>query len=146
MGAIADYGALIEADIGMHRCGTDTTEETVALARALEASRVDYRGLMGYEGHAVLIAEAEKIAGLELTDEEREAMRQGLDRNAASYQQIRDLKIPNEVPPSLLFEPAMPGVEVDLDRDEIFDTTFSLCLFDGRPRDLTLIMLSIRCQ
>tara|TARA_B100000745_G_scaffold258399_1_gene181598 strand:- start:520 stop:2340 length:1821 start_codon:yes stop_codon:yes gene_type:complete len=68
---------------------------------------------------AAMIAEAEKIAGLELTDEEREAMRQGLDRNTASYQQIRDLKIPNEVPPSLLFEPAMPGVEVDLDREEI---------------------------
>ncbi len=56
----ARIGALIEADIGMHRCGTDTPEETVALARALEASRVDYRGLMGYEGHAVLIPEADK--------------------------------------------------------------------------------------
>ena len=65
-----------------------------------------------------MIADAEKIAGLELTDEEREAMRRGLDRNAAAYRQLRELEIPNEVPPSLLFEPVMPGVEVDLDRDE----------------------------
>jgi len=66
-----------------------------------------------------MIAEAEKIAGLELTEEEREAMRRGLDNNASAYKDIRALEIPNEVPPSLLFEPAMPGVEVDLDRDEI---------------------------
>ena len=81
------------------------------------------RGGRGPEEEAVItaamIAEAEKIAGLDLTDEEREAMRRGLDRNAAAYQQLRELKIPNEVPPALLFEPAMPGVEVDLDRDEI---------------------------
>jgi D-serine deaminase-like pyridoxal phosphate-dependent protein len=60
----ARIGALVEADIGMHRCGTDAPEETVDLARALERSRVDYRGLMGYEGHAVLIPDAEKRAAL----------------------------------------------------------------------------------
>jgi D-serine deaminase-like pyridoxal phosphate-dependent protein len=32
----------------------------VALARALRASRVGYRGVMGYEGHAVLVADAAK--------------------------------------------------------------------------------------
>jgi len=66
-----------------------------------------------------MIAEAEKIAGLELTEEERDAMRRGLDRNNASYQELRALGIPNEVPPALLFEPAMTGVEVDTDGDEI---------------------------
>lgn len=53
-------GAVIEADIGMHRCGTDTPEETVALARRIAGSRVAYRGLMGYEGHAVLVPDAAK--------------------------------------------------------------------------------------
>ncbi len=66
-----------------------------------------------------MIAEAEKIAGLELTEEEREQMRRGLDRNAASYADLRALEIPNEVPPALLFEPALPGVEVDTEREEI---------------------------
>jgi D-serine deaminase-like pyridoxal phosphate-dependent protein len=62
--AIADsgvrLGAVIEADIGMHRCGTDTPEETVALARRIAESRVAYRGIMGYEGHAVLVPDAAK--------------------------------------------------------------------------------------
>ena len=60
---------------------------------------------------SAMIAEAEKIAGLELTDEERELMRRGLGRNLDSYAALRELKIPNDVPPSLVFEPAMPGVE-----------------------------------
>jgi Asp-tRNA(Asn)/Glu-tRNA(Gln) amidotransferase A subunit family amidase len=66
-----------------------------------------------------MIARAEKIAGLELTDEEREEMRRGLDRNVAAYEDLRALQIPNEVPPALLFEPVMTGVEVDIDRPEI---------------------------
>jgi len=66
-----------------------------------------------------MIAEAEKVAGLELTEEERDEMRRGLDRNAAAYADIRALEIPNEVVPALQFNPAMPGVEIDFDRDEI---------------------------
>jgi D-serine deaminase-like pyridoxal phosphate-dependent protein len=56
----ARLGALIEVDSGMHRCGTATPEATVELARALTRSRVAYRGVMGYEGHAVLVADAAK--------------------------------------------------------------------------------------
>lgn len=50
--------AIIEIDSGMHRCGTSSPAETVELARALVAAGIDYRGVMGYEGHAVLIADA----------------------------------------------------------------------------------------
>jgi D-serine deaminase-like pyridoxal phosphate-dependent protein len=57
-------GALIEVDSGMHRCGTQTPEETVALARRIESSSVGYRGIMGYEGHAVLVPEADKRKSL----------------------------------------------------------------------------------
>ena len=56
----ARLGALIEVDTGMHRCGTSAPDETVALARRLAASRVAYRGEMGYEGHAVLVPDAAK--------------------------------------------------------------------------------------
>ncbi len=52
--------ALIEVDVGMHRCGTATPEETVALARRMAAGGVRYRGVMGYEGHCVLIEDAEE--------------------------------------------------------------------------------------
>jgi D-serine deaminase-like pyridoxal phosphate-dependent protein len=45
--------AIIEVDSGMHRCGTSAPAETVRLARLLEENGIRYRGLMGYEGHAV---------------------------------------------------------------------------------------------
>jgi D-serine deaminase-like pyridoxal phosphate-dependent protein len=75
----ARIGALVEADIGMRRCGTDTPDESVALARALEASRVEYRGLMGYEGHAVLVPDETKRtalgrAAVEVLQEHRRAL------------------------------------------------------------------------
>lgn len=60
---------------------------------------------------AEMIADAERLAGLELTPEEREMMRRGLDENLESFERLRALEIPNEVPPALVFEPVMPGVE-----------------------------------
>jgi len=51
---------IIEVDTGMHRCGTATPEETVALAQRLGAGPLRYRGIMGYEGHAVLVPDKEK--------------------------------------------------------------------------------------
>jgi D-threonine aldolase len=51
---------IIEVDTGMHRCGTASPEETIELARLIMRSRLNYRGVMGYEGHAVLIPDAEK--------------------------------------------------------------------------------------
>jgi D-threonine aldolase len=53
-------GAIIEVDTGMHRCGTESPEETVELARRIARGGLKYRGVMGYEGHAVLLADAEK--------------------------------------------------------------------------------------
>ena len=51
---------IIEVDTGMHRCGTESPEETIELARMILRSGLRYRGVMGYEGHAVLIPDAEK--------------------------------------------------------------------------------------
>lgn len=47
--------AIIEIDAGMHRCGTWSPAASVALARALKDAGIRYRGVMGYEGHAVLL-------------------------------------------------------------------------------------------
>jgi D-serine deaminase-like pyridoxal phosphate-dependent protein len=58
--------AIIEVDSGMHRCGTSAPVQTVSLARALIDAGIDYRGIMGYEGHAVMIVdEAERRAEAE---------------------------------------------------------------------------------
>jgi D-serine deaminase-like pyridoxal phosphate-dependent protein len=52
--------AIIEVDTGMHRCGTESPEETVELARRLARGPLRYRGIMGYEGHAVLVPDRAK--------------------------------------------------------------------------------------
>ncbi|MFZ0887687.1 MAG: DSD1 family PLP-dependent enzyme [Candidatus Binataceae bacterium] len=51
---------LIEVDTGMHRCGTAAPEETVGLVRRILRGPLRYRGVMGYEGHAVLIPDREQ--------------------------------------------------------------------------------------
>lgn len=51
---------VIEADVGMGRCGTRTPAETVRLAKRITEEGLGYRGIMGYEGHSVLIADAEQ--------------------------------------------------------------------------------------
>jgi len=51
---------IIEVDTGMHRCGAESPEETVALASRITRGALRYRGVMGYEGHAVLLSDREK--------------------------------------------------------------------------------------
>lgn len=63
-GTRARIGVLVEIDVGMRRCGTGTPAETVELAHRVSKSRLAYRGVMGYEGHAVLVPEREKREAL----------------------------------------------------------------------------------
>ncbi len=60
------------------------------------------------------IAAAEQIASLEFDENEREMMRSGLIYNQKSYAAIRQLSIGNEIAPSLLFEPDLPGVDAPI--------------------------------
>jgi D-serine deaminase-like pyridoxal phosphate-dependent protein len=49
---------LIEVDVGMHRCGVKSPEEAISLARKiLDSPGLRFDGIMGYEGHAVMIPE-----------------------------------------------------------------------------------------
>ncbi len=72
-----------------------------------------------------MVADAEKLAGLAFTDEEREMMVQGLERNREAYEELRRQSVPNEVPPALHFDPQLPGT-----RPEVRDRPFS----PSRPR------------
>ena len=56
-----------------------------------------------------VLADAEKIAGLEFTEQEREMMLRGLNQNLESYADLRSVAIPNSVPPAVLFDPMLPG-------------------------------------
>ena len=63
-----------------------------------------------------MIASAEKIAGLEFTDEEREAMARGLDQNLRSWEQLREMPVPNSVSPAIVFDPVLPGTALATER------------------------------
>jgi D-serine deaminase-like pyridoxal phosphate-dependent protein len=50
----ARLGVLVEADVGLHRGGCRSVEESLAVAAAVEEhDALDLRGAMGYEGHVV---------------------------------------------------------------------------------------------
>jgi len=61
-----------------------------------------------------MIAEAEAIAGLSFSKDERGRMVRGLNGFRNDYDRIRDLKIPNTVPPALYFNPVPPGKTIEV--------------------------------
>ncbi|MBO6574147.1 MAG: amidase [Rhodothermales bacterium] len=52
---------------------------------------------------------AQKVAGLDFTDEELRTMRRNLERNLRSYSELREHPLDNAVAPALWFEPRPPG-------------------------------------
>ena len=58
------------------------------------------------------LAEAEKIAGLVFTDEERKAMVRGPNQNLETYRELGAHPIPNDVPPAMRFDPVLPSMEL----------------------------------
>ncbi|GAG01196.1 unnamed protein product, partial [marine sediment metagenome] len=56
-----DLGVLVEVDVGMERCGVPPGEALVELCRFVDdSSSLVFRGLMGYEGHAVFLEDREE--------------------------------------------------------------------------------------
>ena len=58
---------------------------------------------------AEVIKEAEKIAGLEFSDEERQKMVEDLNCFRDGFESLRSLHMSNSVPLSLYFNPVPPG-------------------------------------
>ena len=79
---------LIEVDTGMHRCGTANPEETVELAARIAQGPLVYRGVMGYEGHAVLVEDAA---------EREQRARDALERLSHHVQALRAAGYPPEI-------------------------------------------------
>jgi D-serine deaminase-like pyridoxal phosphate-dependent protein len=64
-------GVLVEIDLGMKRAGVATGEEALALAQlSYRTPGIEYRGLMGWEGHTV---------GIKDSKEKREAIEKAID-------------------------------------------------------------------
>jgi Asp-tRNA(Asn)/Glu-tRNA(Gln) amidotransferase A subunit family amidase len=58
------------------------------------------------------LVDAAAVAGLDFTEEEREGMLRGLNRNLGAYRTLREQRIPNEIPPAIRFDPVLPGAEL----------------------------------
>ena len=52
---------------------------------------------------------AEKVFGVDFTDAEEQQAVQGVNRNLASYEQLRELNIPLDTEPAVTFHPYLPG-------------------------------------
>ncbi len=60
------------------------------------------------------IAAAEKLIGLKFTGKERKQMLPMLRRNLSKYEQMRQTRLDNSVPPALLFQPIPPGKNIPI--------------------------------
>ena len=81
-------GVLVEVNVGF-RCGVGPGEPAVALARrAADTAGVEFRGLAGYEGHAV---------GLEDRAQRENAARGAIERLLASVSAVREAGLPCEI-------------------------------------------------
>lgn len=80
-----------------------------------------------------MLQDAEQVAGLEFSDEERDLMLRGLNGNLESYERLREVELPNSVAPALYFNPLTAGASVDVPRRP---SRRSVVRVDGAPSDL----------
>ncbi|MCH7908532.1 MAG: amidase [Candidatus Hydrogenedentes bacterium] len=59
-----------------------------------------------------MVAEAEKLAGLEFTDSERESIAKRLRSQIKDYDRLREVALSNDVPPAIQFDPVLPGMNI----------------------------------
>ena len=72
------------------------------------------------------------ISGLSFTEEEQKAMIAGLNRSLTNYEELRTLKIPNDVQPPMYFSAIVPGMKVNRTREPLRFSTPSV----KRPANL----------
>ena len=63
-----------------------------------------------------MLAESEKLAGLEFSDEEREPMLEDVNETLSAIETLRTFPIDNSVSPALLFDPVLPSMEFSTTR------------------------------
>ncbi|RLC57933.1 MAG: DSD1 family PLP-dependent enzyme [Chloroflexi bacterium] len=83
-----EIGVLVDVNVGMPRCGVPPDAAAELAARATETPGVRLRGLMGYEGHAVGIAERDK---------REQVTREAMDGLLAAVSTVREAGLPCEI-------------------------------------------------
>jgi len=78
------------------------------------------------EGEAVtpqMLKDALALSGLNFSEEDQKAMLQGVNQNLTRFEEIRRVKIPNDVSPPFHFSTIVPGVKVNRTREPLRFTT-----------------------
>ncbi len=86
----------------------------LTLLSAIGAASAAAPGLLWAEGPELtprVLAEAEKVLGLEFTEPEHELMKKGLEEMRESYRKLREFSLANSVPPALRFDPVLAGAK-----------------------------------
>jgi Asp-tRNA(Asn)/Glu-tRNA(Gln) amidotransferase A subunit family amidase len=89
-----------------------------------------------------VIAEAEKVAGLSFTPEQREMMVENLQRQRGAFETLREIPLPNHVPPALHFDPVPPGAERPTGPSEVRASRPRTLPDPSRPEELAFASLS----
>jgi hypothetical protein len=79
------------------------------------------------------IENAEKIIGIEFTDAERDSMQTSLDEQLTYYDNIRKVKLANNVPPAILFNPIPVGFESPKEQNPVIFSDYS---YTKLPEDI----------
>jgi hypothetical protein len=80
-----------------------------------------------------VIGQAERIAGLDFTQEQREMMLEGLKEQRESFVKLREFGLDNSVYPALYFNPVPPGMTFEKEQRPL---RMSKVKNKGVPKDL----------
>jgi Asp-tRNA(Asn)/Glu-tRNA(Gln) amidotransferase A subunit family amidase len=86
-----------------------------------------------------MIQEAEKIAGLEFTDAERDLMLDGVNEYLEAYEKLRTISIDNSVPPAIQFKPVLPGMSFQKEKKPIKISKIELPTVPSNREDLAFL-------
>ncbi len=65
------------------------------------------------------IQQAEKIIGLEFTEAERDSMLDNLNDRLEDYENIRNINLPNNIPPAIIFNPVPVNFKMQKEQDPL---------------------------
>jgi Asp-tRNA(Asn)/Glu-tRNA(Gln) amidotransferase A subunit family amidase len=83
-----------------------------------------------------MIDSASFIADVPIADEYKEMMLESLTDYTKGYEAIYALKIPNQVPPALIFDPVLPGMKLETERRGMKISSAASVKNGGTPKNL----------
>lgn len=82
------------------------------------------------------IESSEKIIGLEFNDAERDSMLGYLEEQLANYNNIRQIKLTNDIPPAVLFNPIPGGFKFSTEKKPIVYSNYSYAKLPSNKNEL----------